>query len=130
MTDVTEEMDSEFTTKKGIWEQVPHMFGPAPVCTACGQVPKDDHGAGPLPAYNAVGVDVDWGNHLFICWTCAGILAELHGCDTAENTEKRKKQLRLLKEKNEALTTQLAEQQEKIDTIVAGARARKELKNG
>jgi hypothetical protein len=104
------------------------MFGPAPVCTACGQVPKDDDG--PLPAYNAVGVDVDWGNHLFICATCAGILAELHGCATPEETVKMKKVMKLQAASIEAAEKKLREQQDKIDRVVAGAKARKELKNG
>jgi hypothetical protein len=122
------DLDEELMTKKGNWEQVEHMFGQSPVCTACGQAPRDVDG-NLLPAYNAVGVDVDWGNHLFLCARCAEIVAELHGCSTAEETFRASKQLKLKDQQISELETKLAKQQELIDRVTAGAKARKELKN-
>lgn len=109
------------------WRTVEHMSGTSPVCTACGQAPRDDDNNF-LPAYTADGVDVDWGNDLYICFKCAGIISGLHGCLNPEETEALEKRVQNLEDANEEKGTRLEEQAARIETILNGAKARKALK--
>src|SRR6478736_3239796 len=110
------------------WVVVDHMFGPSPVCTACSQAPRDAEDNF-RPAYAADGVDVDWGNHLFICAACMDVLVELHGSMSAEAAKKMRRKLRLTEESLEDYKRQLQEQEDKIQSMLGGAKARSELKN-
>jgi hypothetical protein len=109
------------------WKVIDHMFGPSPVCTACSQAPRDEHDNF-RPAYNADGVDVDWGNHLFICGACMDVLVELHGSMRVDDADKMRRKLELTEEQLEATELQLAQQEERINSMLSGAQARKDLK--
>ena len=106
------------------WKVVDHMFGPSPVCTACSQAPRDEEDNF-RPAYNADGVDVDWGNHLFICGACMDVLVELHGSMRTEDAEKMRKKLELKEQAYDELETRFNEQETRIETMLGRATARK-----
>lgn len=110
------------------WRTVDHMSGTSPVCTACGQAPRNQETDDFLPAYTADGVDVDWGNNLYICYKCMDSLVQLHGSMPPEEAEKKETRVENLENEVEALKTQLEEQGERIEAMLRGAKARKELK--
>lgn len=49
---------------------------PPATCMFCATNPRDENDRG-LPFVEAVGMDINWGETPYICWTCAGIIADL-----------------------------------------------------
>lgn len=96
-------------------------------CLLCGQGPTSNDGA-TRDVIFAEGVDVDWGNSVYICWECAELIADLVKRVTREGFDK-------LEATHEALTTEHAEllgkyteQEETLDTIRRGSAAVKKVK--
>jgi hypothetical protein len=48
---------------------------PPGTCMFCATNPTE--GGKPLPMVTAVGMDINWGETPYICWTCCGIIADL-----------------------------------------------------
>ena len=95
-------------------------------CTICGGNPIDDDGD-QREAIFAEGVDIDWGNSLYICWDCANIIASLVGRATKEGFDRLEVENEELQDKYDKLLEEHEEQQELVDKIRAGAKARKNL---
>lgn len=74
-------------------------------CTLCGNVPMDETKEikTPLPAIHAVGVDVNWGDDLYICWTCAGVVADLIDRPSTERWSRVRAAAKTHKSQNEEL---------------------------
>lgn len=49
---------------------------PPGTCMFCATNPRDDEGHS-LPMVTAVGMDINWGETPYICWTCCGLIADL-----------------------------------------------------
>lgn len=49
---------------------------PPGTCMFCASNPRDDEGNS-LPFVEAVGMDINWGETPYICWTCCGLIADL-----------------------------------------------------
>ncbi len=110
------------------WSKVSGMKLKPYRCTACGSTPQKEDGSGPEDAYFAEGVDVDWGNSLYICSSCVRVLGQLAGMATPDQVT------RLQNEKEQALTEaeELQEELNRTDArlrkIIDGSKAVKEEK--
>src|SRR4051812_24624321 len=99
-------------------------------CIACGCTPtnEEDPNGGPADAYFAEGVDVNWGDSVYLCGTCVRILGELRGMvdtDKVEKVQAENKKLKKLLESEEAKHEAL---KEKVSRMVDGAKAKREAK--
>lgn len=112
----------------GRWVAVPHMHLKPYKCVGCGGTPRDDEveGRPNLQAYFCEGVDIDWGNSLFLCGNCVRVLGELRGMVGVGDHAKVVKKL----EETESELTQTREDLEKAQDRIArmldGVAAKKE----
>src|SRR3954464_9236937 len=88
------------------WSVVPAMHLKPYRCIACGSTPRDTtHPNRPnLQAYFAEGIDVNFGDSVFLCDDCVRVLGQLRGMVDVDVHEKVKKELKDLKVKFEELT--------------------------
>lgn len=98
------------------------------VCTLCGSNPNNDDGTAKKAIF-AEGVDIDWGNSVYICWECGELIADLMGRATRRGFDE-------LELKHEALLTAHAELEEAherqealVEKIREGSAAQKTLKS-
>jgi hypothetical protein len=112
----------------GRWVAVPAMHLKPYKCVACGGTPRDDEveGRPNMQAYFCEGVDIDWGNALFLCGNCVRVLGELRGMVGVGDHKKVVQKL----EQTEAQLTQaqneLEEAHDRIDRMLDGVKAKKE----
>lgn len=114
------------TTIHGTMEVVPNMSLPPGHCGICRKTPMDARG-NPEPVIKT-GVDVNWGEELYICNDCAtviGILAELEDMDVVA---KIRADLAQAEKAVEDLTEERDTLQARIDRMIDGAKARREAK--
>ena len=109
------------------WRRVQGMEGQPQCCVACGGNPADFEG-NQQQALWAEGVDIDWGNNLYLCWECVQVIADLGGRATKEGFDKLDAQLNELQERYEALEAEHADTMEEVRKIRDGAAARKRLR--
>lgn len=96
-------------------------------CAICGSAPVDQQTGAPEDAIFAEGVDIDWGNSLYICLECAHIIANLIDRATQEGFDKLMKEAQDWKKLYEDLKTRHDELQGFVDKIREGAAARKKI---
>jgi len=96
-------------------------------CLLCSTNPVDDDG-NPKKSIFAEGVDVDWGNSVYICEECGDLIVDLMGRSTKEGFDRVTAQRDDLREKYNALLTDYEEQQELVDKIREGSEAIKKVK--
>lgn len=91
-------------------------------CTLCGCVPVDEtqEMKPPLPAVHAVGLDVNWGDSVYICWTCSGVIADLVDRPASETVRRIVKRARELKAENRELKGRNAELEAIFAKLQAG----------
>lgn len=114
----------------GRWVAVPNMHLRPYRCVGCGQTPTkgtEKESEGQEEAYFCEGVDINWGDSLFICSSCARVIGQLHGMLEPEDSEKLKDErddldaaLTELRAEHKALT-------ERVDRMLDGVRAKKEV---
>jgi len=97
-------------------------------CIACGGTPRDVEGDN-VPAYFAEGVDYDWGKALYLCDSCVRIVGQLRGMVDVDVHEKVKKQLEVELEEHEALARAYDAQENRIERMLDGVRAKKEVQS-
>lgn len=103
-------------------ELIPHA------CVLCANNPADENTGEQLPAIFAPGVDVDWGSSVYICYSCAGIIADLidRPDGIAEKymaLEKKHKQLKADHDKAKDLLDRIAEGRAAVKQAKQEARA-------
>jgi hypothetical protein len=105
-------------------ELIPHA------CVLCANNPVDETSGEQQDCIFAPGVDVNWGDSVYICKSCAEIIADLMDRVTTEGYDR-------LNEKYEALVTEHAELQAEhdhaeaqLDRIRDGAASAKQVKVG
>jgi hypothetical protein len=81
----------------------------------------------PKPAIDT-NVDVDWGNNLYICDECSGVIGELMGWVRPEDFEKLKAEHKDLERRHEKLRERFKEQKGRLERIISGRKAEKEHK--
>ena len=96
-------------------------------CACCGQGPTTNEGEIKKVIW-AEGVDIDWGNSLYICWDCAELVSDLCGRVTREGFDRLEKELEELRERHVALLEKYEEQEGLLDKIREGSRAQKRIK--
>jgi hypothetical protein len=107
------------------WSVVPAMHLKPYRCIACGSTPRDtSHPKRPqLQAYFAEGIDVNYGDSVFLCEECVKVLGQLRGMDVHEKTVKDRDQWK--KSYHEAMT-ELEETNDRVERMLDGVRAKKE----
>lgn len=108
------------------WIKVPAMNLKPHRCSACGSTPRDDATGDNLPAMFREGVDINWGDSLYICWTCARIISELYGAISPEKASDLQTQLEETRTELEETSTELSESRARIDRMLDGVKAKKE----
>lgn len=98
------------------------------VCALCAGNPIDEITNEQQQAIFAEGVDIDWGNSLYICLSCAHIIANLIDRATQEGFDKLQDKYEKLYLEHEELQTEHDEMKEVVATIRAGAAASKKLR--
>ena len=109
------------------WKRIDGMPESPQCCVACGGNPSDFEGH-MQQALWAEGVDIDWGNMLYLCWECVQIIADLAGRATKEGFDKLDVQLNELQQRYEELEAEHAAQEELLQRVRDGAAARKQIK--
>lgn len=110
-------------------ERVEVMSESPGTCAACGSQPSDEEG-NPKPAIEAVGVDVDWGNSLYLCEECVFVAGELLGMVTKDKAEILTSRNKFLEKQNKKLQKKIEKISTKAKALIAGKKAEKELANG
>lgn len=95
-------------------------------CGICRGTPMD-HAGNPIPCIDT-GVDVNWGEQLYICHQCANIIGILIGNEDKDVAAQIRADLAQAEKANEDLTEERDTLQARIDRMIDGARARKEAK--
>lgn len=96
-------------------------------CLLCNSNPVDDEG-NQKRAIFAEGVDVDWGNSVYICEECADLIADLVGRSTREGFDRLVQEVEELQEKYDELLAKYEENSELVDKIRSGSDAIKKVK--
>jgi hypothetical protein len=113
-----------------MWSAVQGMKLKPYCCAACGSSPMEgteNEGEGPKQAYFAEGVDINWGDSLYLCDTCVRILGELRGMIDVDKAKKYAKQLDSLRVQYDGLQEEHAALEKRVERMLDGARAKKEV---
>lgn len=100
---------------------------PPYTCVSCGQGPTDNEGHTQTCIF-AEGVDIDWGNSVYICYDCTHLIADLAGRVTKEGFDRLTAAFEELTEKHDNLLEQHGEQEELLDKIREGSAAQKKIR--
>lgn len=113
------------------WVVVPAMHLKPYRCIACGSTPRDtSHPDRPnLQAYFREGVDVNFGDSVFLCEECVKVLGQLRGMVDVDVHEKLRKAEKLQCNRADEAEHDLAELQARVDRMLDGVRAKKEASN-
>lgn len=98
-------------------------------CVACRTVPVVDGRVRPMLV--AVGIDVNWGEDLNICETCAGVMADLLGRpddDTLTKQTRLETENQTLKDRLDHVAGERDDLQSRIDRMLDGKSAVKEAR--
>lgn len=109
---------------------------PPATCMFCATNPVDEmkENKPPLPFIEAVGMDINWGETPYICWTCAGLIADLVDRPDAEKIKAVLRGAKLQKGHNEKLVKENEELRGLMKGLLEGAevteRAKELMSNG
>lgn len=98
-------------------------------CVLCANNPVDEITGEQLEHVFAPGVDVNWGNSVYICDSCCQIIADLKGRVTVAGFDKLKEENKELSKANVDLKGKLEKAQGFLDRITDGKAAVKQIKN-
>lgn len=96
-------------------------------CVACGSMGEVTEEGLPEAVF-VEGVDINWGDSVYLCRTCARIAGELVGCSSPEVHENMVNQIRELQARVAELKESDDVARSQIKRMLDGARARKEAK--
>lgn len=96
-------------------------------CTSCGGTPRDEEGNN-LPACFVEGVDVNWGDSLYICDSCVRVMGQLIGMETVENSEKLRRKLSEVETELKQEKDLHEELKDRVDRMIDGKKAVQEVK--
>jgi hypothetical protein len=99
-------------------------------CLLCHNSPVDEtrEDRRPLPAIFAPGLDVNWGESVYICAGCAGLMADLMDRPSRAEVEKIEGRRDFLEKRVKKISGELAKKTSQLERIIAGKRAVKEAK--
>jgi hypothetical protein len=97
-------------------------------CLLCSNNPVDEMTGDQKKAIFAGGVDVDWGNSVYICWECGHLIADLVGRSTKEGFDKVVAEKDELQAQYNELLEKYEEEHELVEKIRAGNEAIKKVK--
>lgn len=109
----------------GKWAAVQGMKLRPYRCVGCGNTGEMEED-GPPKAFFCEGVDINWGDSLYLCESCVNVLGQLAGMVTEEEYELAKTRLETLQHKHEQLKQEHDRQDERIDRMLDGVKAKKE----
>jgi hypothetical protein len=95
-------------------------------CVLCANNPVEEQTGEQQEAIFAPGVDVNWGDSVYICKSCVEIMADLFGRVTVEGFDKLTEKYETLREDHEALKKQHECAKALLDRIKDGKAALKE----
>lgn len=99
-------------------------------CVLCASNPVDEITGEQLEHVFAPGVDVDWGNSVYICNGCAHIISDLMGRSTVEGFDKLSRENRKLKKAYARLEEDHEKAKALLDRIADGKAAVKQVRKG
>lgn len=110
------------------WSVVPAMHLKPYRCIACGSTPRDtSHPKRPqLQAYFAEGIDVNYGDSVFLCEECVKVLGQLRGMVDVDLHEKVVKDRDQWNKSYHEAMTELEETNDRVERMLDGVRAKKE----
>jgi NAD(P)H-nitrite reductase large subunit len=97
-------------------------------CTICGCNPTEEGKA--KKAIFASGVDVDWGNALYICMECAELIADLIDREPRRSFDTLQEKYDALVEEHLELQTVHEHDEELLNQIRKGTKAQREIRSG
>lgn len=109
-------------------ELVDQMTEQPGACILCGGNPPGPDGQ-TRPAIHAVGLDVNWGDSVYVCGECADLIADLIGRVDEKEHKALQHDYRKLSKAHAKLTRQYRELKNRTRRIVDGERAKKEVKS-
>jgi aminoglycoside N3'-acetyltransferase len=111
------------------WVVVPAMHLKPYRCIACGSTPRDTtHPNRPqLQAYFCEGVDVNFGDSVFLCEECVKVLGQLRGMVDVDVHEKLMRQHKELEVSYRDLEADYNTQESRIERMLDGVKAKKEV---
>jgi hypothetical protein len=111
------------------WSVVPAMHLKPYRCIACGSTPRDtSHPKRPqLQAYFAEGIDVNYGDSVFLCEECVKVLGQLRGMVDVDVHEKLIKLHDGLVRAHQKLVEEYDTQESRIERMLDGVKAKKEV---
>lgn len=105
-------------------ELIPHA------CVLCANNPADEITGEQQEAIFAPGVDVNWGDSVYICNSCGQIIADLLGRSTTKGFDELKTRLEGLERAYAKLQKKHQKAKEVIERIQVGAAQVKDVKKG
>lgn len=113
----------------GILKLGPATMPPA-CCFICAGTPvdEDDESHPLLPFVYPEGMDINWGETPYMCWTCVGLMADLIGRPDAEKIKAAVRGARLMKKHNERLVSQNDELKASLKAVLEGSEASEKAK--
>lgn len=100
------------------------MVGSKPECAFCGCTPRDEED-NLLPGVTAEGVDINWGDNLYMCQPCVKVAGQLIGMEEAEVVERMGKQLDFRNHQVEKLQAENEKLEKRIGKMLDGSREMK-----
>ena|SRR5436190_2605546 len=100
------------------------MVGSKPECAFCGCTPRDDED-NIMEGVTAEGVDINWGDNLYICQLCVRVAGELIGMAEAEVVERMGAQLSFRNKQVEKLQADVEKLEKRIGKMLDGSREMK-----
>jgi hypothetical protein len=110
------------------WVVVPAMHLKPYRCIACGSTPRDttQPDRPNLQAYFREGVDVNFGDSVFLCEECVKVLGQLRGMVDVSVHEKLIRELNRISSERDQIQEELEATQDRIERMLDGVRAKKE----
>lgn len=109
------------------WVITDGMPLPPGVCVGCGGNKQGDDGE-PMEAAFAEGVDINWGDSVFICQSCGAILAKLFGFVKPTQVKKAKREMKAMERERDAAIARAEAAEDRAQRMLDGKAAVKEQK--
>lgn len=97
-------------------------------CLTCGQGPTDNDGNVQKVIF-AEGVDIDWGNSVYICYECGELMADLMGRATRWGFDELTQKYEKVKAEYDELLDEHEKQEVLLDKIREGNAAQKQIRS-
>lgn len=94
-------------------------------CVCCGKGPRDENGEVRDNVF-AEAVDINWGDSVYICPECGFVIGGLYGMLREDEVEELQRELKKL----EGVEDKYKKLNERVKKILAGNKAKKEVKDG